>query len=108
MVRAETKRELALEPHRLGALLLQALVIASERGAREIAQPPFGLALAEAAPAPARVEQAQHLAQRLSALGVIALEHLVHRDPEALVKRLGRGDAQDAGELVSQRAAAVG
>ena len=68
----------------------------------------LALALAETAPAPAGVEQLQHLGERPRTFGVVALEHLVDDYPEALMKRLSGGDSQDARELVPQRAAAVG
>src|SRR5271154_7564853 len=108
MVGAQPEGELTLEPHRLRVLLAQPREVAGERHASLLMQPLLALALAEAAPAPTGVEQAQHLRQRLGALGVIALEDLVHGDTEALVERLRGGDAQDPRELVSQRAAAVG
>ncbi len=64
--------------------------------------------LAEARAPPAGVEQREHLLERVTAVGVVALEHLVHDDAEALVDGLLGGDAQDARVLVAQRAAAVG
>src|ERR1700748_1093371 len=66
------------------------------------------LAVAEARTAPAGVEQLVHLRERLHAVGVKALEHLVDDDAEALVDRLLGRDPQDARELVAQRAAAIG
>ena len=83
-------------------------MVARERHAGLLAQLDLALALAEPALAPAGVEQVQHLGERLPAFGVIALEHLVHRDPKPLMQRLSGGNAQDPRELVSQRAAAVG
>ncbi len=58
--------------------------------------------------APARVEQREQLRERLAAVAVIALEHLVHDDAEALMHGLLCGDAQDARELVAQRTTAIG
>ena len=56
---------------------------------------------------PACLEQLQHSLERGVRLGVEPLEHLMHDDPEALVKRLSGGDAQHARVLVAKRAGAV-
>ncbi len=83
-------------------------MIARERGVGLSAQLELVLAEAEAAPAPALLEQLEQLRERLARAGVVALEHLMHDDPEALVLRLLGRDAQDARELVAQGTAAVG
>ncbi len=65
----------------------------------------------EPAPAPAGLKEREELGQRAGLLGamrVIALQHLMDRDPEALVQRRLARDPEDARELVAQRAGAVG
>src|SRR5204863_8974116 len=65
------------------------------------------LAGAEPTPAPARVDQPEQLVDVTDLGLVVALEHLMDEDPEALVeRRLGR-DPKDARELVLQRAGPV-
>ena len=85
-------------------------MVAQQRLRRLGAQLALLLGVAEAAAAPAGLEQPEQLGQRAGrrAAGVEALEHLVDEDPEALVeRRLGR-DPEDARELVLQRARPVG
>ena len=105
MVGAELKRERALEPHRLGRLLAQTGVVAQSAARAFAMQLEVGLAFAEAAAAPACSSSSSICLERLVGAGVVALEHLVDDDPEALVEGLRGGDPQDAGELVAQRAA---
>ena len=83
-------------------------MVAGERIARLVEQLPIARGLAEPGAPPAGVEQPEHLLERVPAVGVVALEHLVDDDAEALVDGLHGGDAQHACELVTQRAAAVG
>src|SRR5262249_44281091 len=108
VVGPDSERELPLEPHRLGALGVQPSVVARERLPCPLPEPKLASAFAKATSSPPRVEQAEQLRKRPSALGVVALEHLVDRDPESLLKRLLGRDPQDARELVPQRAAEVG
>src|SRR6202035_6111838 len=108
MVRAEPEVELALEPDGLGILVVQPGVVAREGRPGHLAQRLLLLAVPEAAPAPADVEQVQHLGECLAAFGVVALEDLVDDDAEPLVDSLFGGDAEYARELVSQGTAAVG
>ena len=65
-------------------------MVALERGARLLEQLELGLAVAERAAPPRRVEQIEHLRERAAVLGVVALEHLVHDDAEALVDASAR------------------
>src|SRR6202035_2060882 len=81
--------------------------VARQRRARLRVQPTLLFALAEAASAPAGVEQIEHLGERLRTVGVEALEDLMDGDPEALVERLLGRDPQHACELVAQRTAAI-
>src|SRR5271155_1328897 len=108
MVGSEPEGERALEPHRLGVLAVQPLVIDPQRGKRFCAQLELVLAAAEGASAPAFLEQLQQLRKRLSGGGVVALEHLMHDDPKPLVLRLLGRDTQDSSELVPQWTTAVG
>ena len=91
-------------------LVLEARVVAQQRLRGLGAQLALLLGVAEAAAAPAGLEQAEQLRQRAcgGAALVEALEHLVDEDAEALVeRRLGR-DPEHARELVLQRARPVG
>ncbi len=108
VVGPDAEGEGPLEPDRLGVLIVQAAVVAGQRVPGLLEQLAVDSLTSEAAATPAALEQLQQLRQRGAALGVVALEHLVDDDPEALVDRLLGRDAQDAGELVAQRAAAVG
>ena len=53
-------------------------------------------------------QQLRQIAGLLTLLAVVALEHLVHGDPEALVQGRLLRDPEDPRELVPQRAGAVG
>jgi hypothetical protein len=108
VVGSQPEGEGALEPHGLAVLVAEARVIARERRPRLVHKLALGLAFAERAAAPHGVEQLDHLRERAAALRVVALQHLVDDDAEALVNGLLGGDPQDARELVAQRAAAVG
>ena len=105
VVRPEPEVEGALEPHRPRSRLRQPRVVARQRRAALLAQ--LLLAFAQSGPAPHGVEELEHLGQRLRALGVKTLEHLVDDDAEALVQRLLGRDPQHARELVPERAAAI-
>ena len=59
LVRAEAEGERALEPHRLRRVLLQALVVANERGARLRVELALVAVVAEPGPPPSRVEQVE-------------------------------------------------
>ena len=109
-VRPQPERERALEPDRLGVLVLEALVVAQQRRRRLAAQLALLLGVAEAAAPPAGLEQPEQLGQRAGrrAAAVEALEHLVDEDPEALVERRLRRDPEHARELVLERARPVG
>ena len=112
-VRPELERELALEPHRLGVVGLEALVVAGERCGRLSAQLALLLGIAEAAPPPAGIEQSEQLRQSARWVGgisvrVVALEDLVDEDPEPLVDRRLLGNAEHSGELVLERTRPVG
>ena len=65
VVRPELEGERALEPHRLGVLLAQPLVVAGERHARLLAAARSSRSPSpKPAPAPAGVEQLEHLLER--------------------------------------------
>ena len=100
MVGAELKGERPLEPDRLAVLLAEPRVVARQGGSSLREQLELVLPFAERAPAPSGVEQGQHLLERARLFAVVALEHLVHDDPEPLVDRLLARDAKDARELV--------
>src|SRR5438270_6572327 len=108
MVGPEPEVEGPLKPHGLGVLPGQPRVVAGQRLACLLPKQALALAVAEASASPARLEQLEHLLERRAAFGVVALEHLVDCDPEALVECLLGRDAQHSRELVSERAASVG
>ena len=85
-------------------------MVAGQRRGRLAAQLALLLGVAEAAAAPAGVEQPEQLGQAggRHSRGVVALEHLVHEDPEALVQRRLLRDPEHPRELVLQRAGPVG
>ncbi len=87
-------------------------MVAGQRGGRLLAQLALLVGVAEARAPPAGVEQRQELGQRAELvallLTVVALEHLMHGDPEALVQGRLLRDPEHARELVAQRARAVG
>ena len=101
-VRADPEREVALEPDRRGLLAGEALVVALERGDRLLVQLALLVRLAEARAAASRSRTASSACPGVGSrsasppverllvgeLGVVALEHLVHEDPEALLERL--------------------
>ena len=68
-------------------------VVASERDVGLLAQLAVALAVAEPGATPAGVEQVEQLGECLPAVAVVALEHLVDDDAEALVDGLLGGDA---------------
>src|SRR6185295_1686 len=88
--------------------LARALLIAAQRRLCLGVQLLLLVAPAEAAAPPAGLEQPEQLVDRMAAGLVVALEHLVDEDPEALVERRLARDPEDARELVLQRARAVG
>ena len=66
------------------------------------------IAVTEAASAPTLFEQRQQFVNCSPVRLVVALQHLVEEDPEALVHRRLLRNPEDARELVAQRAGAVG
>src|SRR5689334_9901986 len=107
-MRSQLKGELALEPHGLALLGLKALVVASQRTSGLAAELALLLGVAKPSPPPARVQQTQQLGQSGGLAGVEAFQHLVDEDPEPLVERRLLGNPEHAGELVLQRAGAIG
>ena len=110
---AEAERERPLQPHRVGRARP-----GSARGSGSAPRSPW-----RAAGAPRRSRRSRRGASRRRAgraarpgsssggwvvLAVVALEHLVDEDPEALVDRRLLRDPEDARELVLQRAGQVG
>src|SRR5215210_3234251 len=107
-VRAEAEGERALEPHRVAGALALGLPVALERGHRAGPELAVVGAVTEAGTPPRGIEDAHELVERTAALGVVALEHLVQDDSEALIDRRLLGHAEDARELVLERAQPVG
>src|SRR3954468_4412271 len=109
-VRADVKREAALEPDRRGLLAAEAVVVALERGDRLAVQLHFLVRVAEAEASPAVLEQCHQLWQAgrsgldagdrllVGELGVEALQHLVEEDPEPLLERLLTRNGEHARE----------
>src|SRR5829696_226422 len=107
-VRPDPERERTLEPDRLRVGLPVAAPVVLERGDRAGAELLLVVRVAEAGAPPRGLEQLAQLPERAAALRVEALEHLVEHDAEALVDRGLLRDAEDARELVLERADPVG
>src|SRR5690242_10262235 len=107
-MRAELEREAALEPDRLGVAREVELPVAPERGDRLVPELQLVVGVPEAAAPPARLEEVHQVVERATAALVEALEHLVDDDAEALVDGRLLRDAEDARELVLERAEPVG
>src|SRR3954462_1846910 len=110
---ADADVELALEPDRHPFRFALTLPVEAHRLAGPIAELQLVVAAAEARAAPARLEEVHQLRQlaggRLAIAGVLveAFQHAVDEDAEALVDSWLLGDAEDAPELVLQRAGQV-
>src|SRR5262249_4909329 len=98
-VRAHPEGERPLEPQRLARLAAEALEVAPQRALGLAVQLVLLIGRAEAPAPPAGLEQPEELVERAPIALVIALEHLVDEDPEALVERRLARDAEDPREL---------
>src|SRR6187549_2915023 len=110
VVLADLDVELALQPDRRPLRLALALPVEAHRLAGAVAELQLVVAGAEPRAPPARLEEG-HQPRQPVAVGVLllveALEDVVDEDAEALVDRRLLRDAEDAGELVLERAGQV-
>ena len=110
---ADADVELALEPDRDAFCFALALPVEAHRLAGAIAELQLVIAAAKARAAPARLEEVHQLCQpaacylTFARVLMEAFQHAVNQDAEALVDRRLLGDAEDAPELVLQRAGQV-
>src|SRR5690349_2002057 len=110
---ADLEREAPLQPDRARCAGAVALVIAGEGGDGAVAVLQLVVGEPEPGAPPPRLEEREEpvdaalVAAAAELLGVVALEHVVDEDPEALVDRRLLWDREDAGELVLERAGQV-
>src|SRR3954451_20698270 len=103
-MRPEPERERALHPRRASLGGAVVLPVRAQRRHRLLAELQVVVRIPEAVAPPRDLEELHEMLERPALALVEALQDLVQQDPEALVDGRLLRDAEDARELVFQRA----